>query len=91
MVASKVVVPNPKGIHLKPAGFLCNVALEYQSHITISVNNKSVNAKSVLGVLSACIKYGNEIEVVCDGPDEQIALDTIVTNIKQGLGDDLEV
>lgn len=90
MVSKKVIVLNPKGVHLKPAGFLCNVALEFQSQITLCVNNKQVNAKSVLGVLSACIKYGNEVEIVCNGVDEEIALQTMIRNIEEGLGETIE-
>ncbi|HWT75187.1 MAG TPA: HPr family phosphocarrier protein, partial [Mobilitalea sp.] len=43
---------------------------------------------SVLGVLSACIKHGDEIELVCDGPDEEEALAMISKIIQGGLGDE---
>lgn len=87
MVSRKVIVCNPKGIHLKPAGYLCNLALEYSSKVTLRIRNKEVNGKSVLGVLSACIKTGEEVEVVCDGTDEEMALEAITENIKMGLGE----
>ncbi|MDQ9887907.1 HPr family phosphocarrier protein, partial [Acinetobacter pittii] len=45
------------------------------------------NAKSVLSVLGACVKCGDEIELVCDGPDEQEALDSLVKAIESGLGE----
>ena len=90
MVSSKVVVCNPKGVHLKPAGFLCNKALEFHARISLKFGNKQVNAKSVLGVLSACIKYGDEVEVICDGVDEQQALTSVIESFQSGLGEEIE-
>lgn len=89
MVSSKVVVRNPKGLHLKPAGYLCNIALEYTARITLRIRNKEVNGKSVLGVLSACIKTGEEVEVICDGVDEEKALEEITKQIDMGLGEEI--
>ena len=45
------------------------------------------NAKSVLGVLGACVKSGEEIELICDGPDEQEALAAVLKVIEDGLGE----
>jgi phosphocarrier protein len=47
-----------------------------------------VNAKSVLGVLSACVKRGDEIELVCEGPDEAEALALLTKMIQGGLGEE---
>lgn len=90
MVSEKVIVCNPRGVHLKPAGFLCNLALTYQAKIIIKLGAKEVNAKSVLGVLSACMKYGDEVEVICEGTDEEEALNDLVENFKLGLGEEIE-
>ncbi|MDO5294676.1 MAG: HPr family phosphocarrier protein [bacterium] len=89
MIAKKVTVCNPNGLHLKPAGHLCNVALTYECSITIHIREKYVNAKSVLGVLSACIKYGDEIEIICNGDDEETAMEEILQCINRGLGEQL--
>ncbi len=86
MVSSKVKVCNRNGLHLKPAGYLCNLALQYQCKINLCVGNKQVNAKSVLGVLSSCLKYGDEVEIQCNGPDEIQALEAIVEEFATGLG-----
>lgn len=87
MVSSKVVVNNPTGIHLRPAGLLCQIALEFKSKINIKFNETTANAKSVLSVLGACVKTGDEIEIVCEGEDEEEALKTIVKAIEDGLGE----
>jgi len=87
MVSSKVVVNNPTGIHLRPAGLLCQTALEFTSKINIKFNETTANAKSVLSVLGACVKTGDEIEILCEGEDEEEALRTIVKAIEDGLGE----
>ena len=50
----------------------------------------TVNAKSVLSVLSACVKEGDEVNFICDGEDEEKALQTIIKAVEDGLGEELE-
>lgn len=87
MVSQKVLIKNPTGLHLRPAGILCKEAMQYKSHITFRYGNNTANAKSVLSVLGACIKSGDEIEMVCEGEDEEEALQAIVSVIENGLGE----
>jgi phosphocarrier protein len=87
MVSQKVVIKNPTGLHLRPAGILCKEAMEFSSLITFKFRGATANAKSVLGVLGACVKSGDEIELCCDGSDENEALATLVKLIEDGLGE----
>jgi len=87
MVSQKVVIKNPTGLHLRPAGILCKEAMQFKSLITFSFRDNTANAKSVLSVLGACIKCGDEIEFVCEGEDEQEALKTLVEAVESGLGE----
>ena len=87
MVSQKVVIKNPTGLHLRPAGILCKEAMQFKSLITFSFRESTANAKSVLSVLGACIKCGDEIELRCEGPDEEEALDALVEAIESGLGE----
>lgn len=87
MVSKKIVIDIPAGLHLRPVSILCNRSIEYNSSVMIKKNDKSVNAKSVLGILSAGVKCGDEIELICDGPDEEEALETLTKIIREGLGD----
>ena len=87
MVSQKVVIKNPTGLHLRPAGILCKEAMEFNSLITFTFRGSTANAKSVLSVLGACVKSGDEIEVFCDGSDENEALSYIVKSIEDGLGE----
>ena len=87
MVSQIVTVKNPTWLHLRPAGILCKEAMQFKSHITFRYRENTANAKSVLSVLGACIKSGDEIELVCEGEDEQEALVALVHAIENGLGE----
>lgn len=88
MITKKVKIVNPTGLHLRPAGVLCDTAMEYSCKVTFKTeNNYEANAKSVLGVLGACVKSGEEIEIICDGDDEEEALSAVVEAIESGLGE----
>ena len=87
MVSQKVVIKNPTGLHLRPAGILCKDAMQFKSYITFRYRDNIANAKSVLSVLGACIKSGDEIELICEGEDEEEALKAIVEAIEDGLGE----
>ena len=87
MVSKKVTVNNPTGLHLRPAGNLCKEAMKYKSMIKFQFRETTANAKSVLSVLGACVKSGDEIRLICEGEDEQEALDALVAAVESGLGE----
>lgn len=86
MVNKTIKVKNVTGIHLRAANAVCNAAVKYSSFIRIKKNEQVVNAKSILGVLSACIRCDDEITVECEGADEEAALSEVVRII-----DNLEI
>ena len=87
MVKAKVTIKNPTGLHVRPAGLFCQAASNYKSKISFTNKNTIGNAKSVLSVLGACIKMGDEIEVICEGVDEEEALAKMIQIIEDGLGE----
>jgi len=87
MVSQKVTITNPTGLHLRPAGILCKEAMNFKSIVTFNYRGNIANAKSVLSVLGACIKSGDEIELICEGEDEENALQSLVKIINDGLGE----
>lgn len=87
MVRKKVIVKNPTGLHLRPAGVLCNEAIKYKSRIYFHYGDDEANAKSVLSVLGACIKCGTELEFECEGEDEKEALAAVIAVVESGLGE----
>ena len=92
MVSKKVAIKNPTGLHLRPAGLFCKTAMQFGCKISIEKKKKRsayvlANAKSVLSVLGACVKGGDEITIICDGKDEEEALEEMVRIVEEGLGE----
>ena len=85
MVSGKVKVIDETGLHLKPAGILCKKAVKYKSTVHIKNAAGIYNAKSVISVLAACVRCGEEIELICEGPDEEEALQALITDISNKL------
>ena len=88
MIRQKVTITNPTGLHLGPAGMFCNIASRYKCKVEFMYNDDTAaNAKSVLSVLGACVKSGDEIELICDGEDEEEAMKAMVDAVESGLGE----
>ena len=88
MLRQKIKIHNPTGLHLRPAGIFCNTASNYKCKVMFEYDNMlNANAKSVLSVLGACVKCGDEITIFCEGEDETEALRNLVTVINNGLGE----
>ncbi|MCR5099072.1 MAG: HPr family phosphocarrier protein [Lachnospiraceae bacterium] len=88
MISEKVLVKNPSGFHLRPAGMFCQMAEGYKSKIHFNKgNNRDFNAKSILSVLGAGVMSGDEVEIICDGEDEKEALDALIELVNSGFGE----
>ncbi|HIX14139.1 MAG TPA: HPr family phosphocarrier protein [Candidatus Hungatella pullicola] len=87
MVSKKLTVVNPSGLHLRPAGVLSQTAMKFKCDVIIECGEKKIVAKSVLNVMAAGIKCGTEINLICDGEDENEAMETITKAIESGLGE----
>ena len=87
MLSKKLTVVNPSGLHLRPAGVLSQAAMKFKSDVIIECGEKRIVAKSVLNVMAAGIKCGTEINLICDGEDEEEAMKTISQAIESGLGE----
>ena len=82
MVTDKIIMRSPLGLHLRPASDLCTAAMDFKSLIELHKENCMVNAKSLLSVLGACV-CGDEIEMICSGPDEEEALEAVMACLKR--------
>lgn len=88
MVSKKVTVVNEQGMHMRPAGELAKLVKAHPDcEVTLNANGKTVKAKAPMQIMSACIKCGNEVEIVCDGADEQALLDEIAGMFESGFGE----
>ncbi len=86
MIRGNAVVINAKGLHIKPAGAMSRIALSYPCTVYLEVREYQVNAKSVLGILSAQVKCGESITLVCNGAQEQEALSELLAGVRSGFG-----
>ena len=87
MVSKKIIISDPLGMHMRPASRLAKMAAEYESSVKVNFNGKAFDCKSVMFLMTACIKYNSEIELVCEGPDEEKALADMVALVESGLGE----
>lgn len=85
MFVKEVIVQNQVGLHARPATFFIQKANEYKSSIWIEKEERRVNAKSLLGVLSLGIIGGTAIRVIADGSDEEEAVDGLVKLVESGF------
>ena len=87
MVSKQLVLTNAQGFHMRPASDFATAMSKYSSEVTITYNGNQYNAKSLLNIIAACIKCGSDIEIVCDGADENEALAEATQLIESGLGE----
>ncbi|WP_035769018.1 HPr family phosphocarrier protein [Butyrivibrio sp. NC2002] len=87
MVSKTITIKNEQGMHMRPASLLSQKATPFESNVKINFNGNSYDCKSVMFLMSACIKCGSEIELVCEGPDEEKALAELSEFIESGMGD----
>lgn len=87
MYSKEVTVKNEVGLHARPATFFIQKANEFKSSIWVEKENRRVNAKSLLGVLSLGIIGGTEIKIIADGADEQTAVEELVERVESEFAD----
>ena len=87
MVSSEVMVNNAVGLHARPATFFIQRANSFKSSIWVEKDDRRVNAKSLLGVLSLGIVKGTTITIVANGSDEEDAVKTLVEIIESNFSE----
>ena len=87
MFIKDVMVQNQVGLHARPATFFIQKANEFKSSIWVEKEERRVNAKSLLGVLSLGIIGGTTIKIIADGIDEQEAVDGLVNLVQSGFAE----
>ncbi|MBR5540624.1 MAG: HPr family phosphocarrier protein [Clostridia bacterium] len=85
MCVKDVLVQNQVGLHARPATFFIQKANEFKSSIWVEKEERRVNAKSLLGVLSLGIVGGTTIRIIADGNDEEQAVDALVSLVQSGF------
>ena len=77
MISKEVVINNQVGLHARPATLFIQKANEFKSSIWVEKEERRVNAKSLLGVLSLGIVKGTSVKLIADGADEEEAIETL--------------
>ena len=85
MFVKDVVVQNQVGLHARPATFFIQKANEFKSSIWVEKDERRVNAKSLLGVLSLGIVGRTSTRIIADGSDEQQAVEGLVALVESGF------
>ena len=87
MVSKEIVVQNQVGLHARPATFFIQKANEFSSSIWISKEERRVNAKSLLGVLSLGVTRGMIITLTADGADEEAAVNELANLVEANFAE----
>lgn len=77
MIAKSMTITIPKGLDARPVALLVQVASQYESSIYVEIQEKKVNAKSIMGMMSLGLAEGEQITIIANGPDEQDAVNAI--------------
>jgi catabolite repression HPr-like protein len=77
MITKKILIKIPTGLEARPVALLVQVASQYESHIYVECDEKKVNAKSIMGMMSLGLAAGEEVTVSADGSDEEVAMENI--------------
>lgn len=77
MITKKMTIKIPSGLEARPVALLVQVASQFESNIHIQCENKQVNAKSIMGMMSLGLAAGEEVEVTAEGTDEEAAMTKI--------------
>lgn len=85
MYTEKAVVKCESGLHNKQATFFIQKANEFRSSIWIEVEDRKINAKSLLGVLSMVLTRGTEVTLIAEGPDEEAAVKQLAGMLDKGV------
>ena len=87
MTVKEVTVQNQVGLHARPATFFIQKANEFKSSIWVEKDERKVNAKSLLGVLSLGIMGDTSIRIIASGSDEEQAVDELVKLVETGFAE----
>jgi phosphoenolpyruvate-protein phosphotransferase len=88
VTSDAVIIPNPEGLHARPAAVLANLAQKYESDIRLKRGDDHANAKSVMAVMGLEVLTGHKVQVIARGPDAAQAAEEVATALREGLGEE---
>ena len=88
VISEAVLIPNPTGLHARPAAVLANLAKRFQSQVLIQRGDDQANAKSLVSIMGLAIELGDKVVLIAEGPDAAEAIAALVPELAAGLGDE---
>lgn len=88
VTSDAILVPNPTGLHARPAAVLANVAKSFQSEVKLQLGERLANARSVTSIMALEVGRGDKLVIVAKGPDAKQAVEKLSKLIADGLGDE---
>ena len=88
VTSEAIILPNPNGLHARPAAVLTSIAKTFQSEIRLQLGDRSANARSVTSLMALETAKGDKVVLVAKGPDAREAVDKLSPLIAEGLGDE---
>jgi phosphoenolpyruvate-protein phosphotransferase len=88
VASDTVIIPNPAGLHARPAAVLSNLAQKYESEIRLKRGDEQANAKSVMAIMGMEVGQGHKVQVIAHGPDALQAADELAVALREGLGEE---
>ena len=88
VTSEAILIPNPTGLHARPAAVLANLAKKFKADIRIQKGDRSTNAKSVIAIMSLEIGQGDKVTLTAKGDDAEPAIETLTPLLWEGLGDE---
>ena len=88
VVSDPILIPNPTGLHARPAAVLANLAKQFKSKVSLQRGEDQANAKSVTSIMGIEISHGDKVLLIAEGPDAETAVAAISPELAAGLGDE---
>ena len=88
ITSDAIVIPNPTGLHARPAAVLASLAKGFRSSIKLQLGDQQANARSITAIMALDVRNGAIVHLLASGPDARAAVDKITPVIAQGLGDE---
>lgn len=88
MVSKEFTLKNKMGFHMRPANVFVTEMTKFSSDVNIIFNGKTINGKSIMNIMAACIKCGSTITIECNGEDEAQMLEAASSLIEDGFGEE---
>lgn len=88
MTGRRVRIKNRLGLHARAAARFVHTASRFKARVTVARNGKTMDGKSILGILLLAASHGTDLDLTTDGEDEAPALEALITLVESGFGED---